>query len=162
MAVQRQWNPPPPIDFPRNAPWTESQIIIYYLQQIAGASGTGGGGGGTTGATLNDVVNVLNNILAIQQNATAIQTFNVQVTVPNQQLQFTSLTIPDGFPLSVIASPGNSGNILVAPKNGNLQFNIVTLKPGQGVQYRVKTSDALYIVGTVAGDFAILTSEVKP
>jgi hypothetical protein len=36
------------------------------------------------------------------------------------------------------------------------------LKPGQGVQYKVKTSDALYIVGTVAGDFVILTSEVKP
>jgi hypothetical protein len=134
------------------------------VQALTPAAATPGASGptGATGATLSDVYNVLLAILKVQQNATAIQTFNVQVTTPNQQVQFTSLTIPDGFPLSVIASPNNSGNILIAPKNGNLQQNIVTLKPGQGVQYKVTTSDALYIVGTVVGDFVILTSEVKP
>jgi hypothetical protein len=117
---------------------------------------------GPKGATLDDVVAVLNKILAILTNASAIQTVDVPVTVANQQLQFTTLTVPDGFPLLIQASPSNTGKILVAPKNGNLQFNIVSLQPGQFVSYRVTTSDALYIVGTVVGDIAVFTSEVKP
>jgi hypothetical protein len=167
------FNWPPPPSTPKDAPWTDAQKIQAYLYAILQAltsppSGPGASGPsgptGVTGATLNDVVNVLNQILAIQSNASAIQTLDVPVTTPNQQIQFTAMTVPDGFPLTVISHPNNNaaGLILVAPKNGSLQYNVVSLKPGQFVQYKVHSSDALYIVGTVVGDIVILSSELKP
>ena len=179
------FNLPPAPSLPANAPWTDAQKIQAYLYGILegiNALATGVPITITTpaapmapsapapiitpspgGATLDDVLAALNSILAIQTNARYIQTLDVPVTTPNQQLQFTSLTVPDGFPLLVQSKPTNNpaGLILVAPKNGSLQYNVVALQPGQFVSYRVKTSDALYIVGTIVSDIVILTSEVR-
>jgi hypothetical protein len=85
------------------------------------------------------------------------------VTTANQKIQFTGFTIPDGFPLVVQSAPANdpAGLILVTYNNGSLQYNVVSLRPGQFVQYRVKTTDVLYIVGTVVGDVVTLTAEKK-
>jgi len=172
MTTGPRFNFPPPPSTPTNAPWTDIQKIQVYLYGIlqaltqtpADGASRATGPTGVTGATLNDVVNNLKSILAIQQNASAIQTLDVPVTTPNQQIQFTAMTVPDGFPLTVISHPNNNaaGLILVAPKNGSLQYNVVSLKPGQFVQYKVHSSDALYIVGTVVGDIVILSSELKP
>jgi hypothetical protein len=162
MSTGNRFNLPPPPSTPQRAPWTDAQLANSYLYAILQALQPAAAGGGG-GATLNDVVAALNSILAIMQNAPAIQTLDVPVTAPNQQLQFTTLIIPDGFPLTIQSHPDNNptGQILIAPKNGNLQFNVVVLKPGQFAQYRVTSSDALYITGTVEGDTVIFSSEVK-
>jgi len=163
MTTGNQFNLPPKPSTPQHAPWTDAQLANQYLYAILQALQPSTTGTSPTGATLNDVVDALNSILMIMQNAPAIQTLNVPVTVANQQIQYTTLTIPDGFELVVQSHPNNdpTGLVLIAPKNGNLQYNVVALKPGQFAQYRVQTSDALYIVGTVVGDNVILTSETK-
>jgi hypothetical protein len=156
MVTKPQFDPLPP--------WLQGEQVISLLTSILAAlQPSGTGAPPPTGATLTDVLNTLNKILAIQQNARAIQTIDVPVTIPNMQIQYTSLTIPDGFSLTVLSHPNNNaaGLILVAPKNGNLQYNVVSLRPGQFVKYQVNTSDALYIVGTIVGDIVILSSELK-
>jgi hypothetical protein len=171
---------PPAPTLPKNAPWTDAQLIENYLYGILQAMQSLATGIPITlpapvtppstgpvipsgGATLDDVLTVLNRILVIQTNVNNIQTLVVPVTTPNQQIQFTTLTVPDGFPLLVESHPNNnsSGLILVMPKNGSIIYNVVALKPGQFVSYRVKTSDALYIAGTIPGDKIILTSELR-
>jgi len=156
MTTKPEFVPPPP--------WTQGQQMVALLQDIKAAlQPSGTGTPPPTGATLSDLLVTLNKILAIQTNARAIQTIDVPVTTPNMQIQYASLTIPDGFSLTVLSHPNNNaaGLILVAPKNGNLQYNVVSLRPGQFVQYRITTSDALYIVGTIVGDIVILSSELK-
>jgi hypothetical protein len=157
------FNPPPPPSTPKHLPWTDQQMIEGYLYGILQALQPSTPGPVGSGATLDDVLNALNSILSIMKNAPAIQTLDVPVTVPNQQLQFTMLTIPDGCDLVIQSSPENNaaGRILIAPKNGSLQYNIVSLQPGQFAKYRITTTDALYIVGTIVGDIVAFTSEVK-
>jgi len=163
MTTGNRFNLPPPPSTPQRAPWTDAQLANNYLYAILQSLQPATTGTGGSGATLSDVLAALNSILSIMQNAPAIQTLNVPVTVANQQLQFTTLTIPDGFDLVIQSSPENNpaGRILIAPKNGNLQYNVVSLQPGQFAKYRITTTDALYIVGTIVGDIVAFTSEVK-
>jgi hypothetical protein len=177
MTTGPRFNPPPAPSLPQNAPWTDAQLIESYLYAIVQALQAGGtlpstptspvGTGTVTpspgGATLDDVLTALNRLIAIETNAPAIQTFDVPVTTPNQQIQFTAMTIPDGFDLLVESHPQNdpTGLIKIAPKNGNLDYNVVLLQPGQFMRYRVQSTDALYIAGIIVGDKVILTCEKK-
>jgi hypothetical protein len=90
-------------------------------------------------------------------NAEQLITGNVTIAVVGQAYQLTQggYEIPDGYQLTLVASPANTGRIFIGTSTASVlsagtRFD--GLAPGMGITRRVKNTDMIFVAGTFATD----------
>ena len=108
---------------------------------------------------LNTLITKIDAMLNIMKNAERIQIDNATVTDVTSQVHVASMTIPDGYSLTIESSSTNAGIIEIASKYDHNK--VKRLRRGENADFRVKSTDALYITGNNAGDTIVAYAELK-
>lgn len=122
------------------------------------------------GSTEDEVKNLANLItrLSIQvqgypPNTETLIATRVLIAAVNTPYQLPDIAVPDDMSLQIKGWPTNAGIIRV----GNSRATCINpnqswpLLANEAIGYRVKNASAIYVSGTVAGDFAALTVEQR-
>lgn len=138
-------NPPPPISTPVESPWSEVEAVIAAL--------------GTLSQKLDELISLMSGgagqITVIIPHKTHITTGFRSVPIPGVAQNLDPLDIQDGYPVTIVASPGNSGNIYLGKTQGEAQdarkrFN--GLAPGLAVSLKIQNLSAVWIDVDTAND----------
>lgn len=122
------------------------------------------------GETLEAVFNTLEelkglsvNVRGYPANTDTIVSGRVAVTAVGTVTQLPDIDIPDDMQLQLKAWPTNAGLIYVGNAQstaGNIN-QIWPLIANEGINYRVKNANAIYISGTAVGDWLAYTVEQR-
>ncbi len=159
--MAQQFNLPPRISTPREAPWKEVESIANNLNQVSlqlanlVASLTG---------------KPINTLITLPPSPPVSGASPLPVIVPNklhiitgfqfvrrvgQGINLPPLVIPEGYPVSIIASPGNIGVIYLGKSQADVLDARVRFDgraPGSPVNLKVKNLNAVWMDGTVVTD----------
>lgn len=142
-------HPPPPISTPREAPWKEIEAIIDGLTDVA--------------AKLAELIELLRGggtpgqITVIIPHKATITTGWQDVATPGLGVQLPALAIQDGYPVTVVADPNNTGFIYLGKSQADLldqRRRFAGLAPGLAVSEKIKNLSALWVDADVANDAA--------
>lgn len=145
---------PPPISTPKEAPWKDMEAVIDGLHNLSGqltqlitllVAGVPPGGG-TPGTC---------SIIIPHKATVTTGSLSITVVSPHTPLQLLPLAIQDGYPVTIIANPANTGNIYLGKSQNEVddaryQFN--GLAPGLAVSLKIKNLSALWFDADDIGD----------
>ncbi len=96
-------------------------------------------------------------------NVTGIIATRVLIVAANQQYSLPDIEVPDDMFLQIKGWPTNLGIIYVSgTRTGATNENQVwPLLANEAIGYRIRNADEIYVSGTIAGDFAVVTAEQK-
>lgn len=164
-------HPPPPPSTPREAPWREIEAIVDGLKSVASKLDilislyTGIPVAPPTIVTppiipappelasITSRLDVL--IAALVGNKPAFATGQKDVATAGEPEQLDDLIIPDGFKLTVIAKPGNTGYIYLGKNKGEVGNNkrrFDGLEAGVAHSLRVKNASTVWVDSSVDGE----------
>ncbi len=159
--MAQQFNLPPRISTPREAPWKEVEAIANNLNQVslqlASLVASLSGKPIDTLITLppSPPVSGTSPLPVIVPSKPKITTGFQSVQKVGQGINLPALVIPEGYPVSIIASPGNIGVIYLGKSQSDVldarvRFN--GLAPGVAVNLILKNLNAVWMDGTVVTD----------
>lgn len=140
VTQQPKFYPPPRPTTPREAPWRETEEIIELLKQLILAINNLSFEGGAI--TVN----------AIVPHKRSFHTDQRDVTTAGEPEQLQDYLVPDGYPITVIAKPGNSGTIYVAPQDSIITKPFNGLDPGLATSLKVKNANCIWVDAETDGD----------
>lgn len=146
---ERRFNPPPKPSTPVEAPWREVEQILVGIKAIVDRLeviiGKPGGNGGTGAVTINLPTGTTYSLVP---NLPTIITGQHIVQAAGVPEQLENILIPAGYPVTLIAKPGNSGYIYIGPDKGSAsdtQRRFDALQPGIAIQLHITDLSALWI-----------------
>lgn len=110
------------------------------------------------------LVDIISNMsLATVPNTDSIIATRVQVPAVGRTQQLPDIKVPDDMILQIKSWPTNGGMVYVgnSPTTAANINQIWPLLPSEAIGYRVQNASAIYISGTVPGDFVAITVEQR-
>jgi len=97
----------------------------------------------------------------VTRNGDSWQSVGVQIKPVNTALEVPSMSIPDGFAVTIFALGSNSSNVMIGPsKAAAIDVNrAITLQPGQTFSLFVKNTNCIFVSGITVNDVLIFISE---
>jgi hypothetical protein len=163
-------NPPPKPTTPQNAPWTEAENTRGLLQQILANIQALVAASGGQPVTLNVPVAVggqgLTSVSIVTPHKKYFISGSYSVTLPGTPVSLPSQAIPDGYPVTIVAFPTNTGNIRWANDQNKVliaQWQFNGLAPGLGVSLKIQDLSCIWMDADNPGEGVswIFESDVK-
>ena len=172
MTEEARIQPPPPPSLPREAPWREIEAVVDGLKSVASKLDTLISlytgvpvtapptivtppviPGPPELASVNSRLDVL--IAAFVTNKPTFATGQKDVPTAGTPEQLDDFLIPNGFKLTVIAKPGNTGYIYLGSTKGDCANNMRRfdgLEAGVAVSLKIRNASAVWVDSSVAGE----------
>lgn len=143
-------NPPPPLSTPKEAPWKEIEAIIDGLSNLSGQLTTLisllSGGAPPPGAIT---------IIIPHKRTITTGSLSIAAITPHNPLQLLPLAVQDGYPVTIIANPANTGNIYLGKSQNEVddaRYRFNGLAPGLAVSLKIKDLSAVWFDADNIGD----------
>ena len=146
-----RFNWPPKPSVPVEAPWREVEDIIRGLAEVV--------------RKLNELISAIGGLQPGQPPGQPVITVNAivphkrsfhtdqkDVTTAGVPEQLQDYEIPDGYPITVIAKPGNTGTVYVAPQDSINAKPFDGLSAGLATSLKVKNANCIWVDADVSGE----------
>ena len=150
--VKSSFNPPPRPSTPQDAPWTAAEKTQSLLQQILANIQALVQAAGGSPVSLNVPISVgggqLTNVAVVTPHKKYFISGSYSVSIPGTPVPLPTQAIPDGYPVTIVAFPTNTGNIRWANDQNKVlipQWQFNGLAPGLGVSLKIQNLSCIWM-----------------